>query len=793
MDVARCILEANLIEGDLLPILATWGENSTENKFRSRIALSCFELMVPLTWPIEKDRETMTINHHRHTPVLELAQIQYKRAIINFDGSRILHAAVRAALPAIAMPSGDRSTRDQGVIKLVLFFLRNIALINPAADMQFEGDESQVSRSATIDAFSYQDILMFLLTLSSNMGDDFRTEDTIVMEIIYHLVKQVDIERLFMDEQQLSKAKATELSSMMHKEDSMLKAYNRKGPTRHNRFGTMIWVQREDGKMSSLSGQDALADASVRNKKLDESKTYRPPKRQRKDNKDERDLGLPAPLTASARKQLRQFVEEFLDSGFNPLFSHVRRTIDREASHLMQQNRRQFFYLVAWFLEAERYRRKNAAANKQKPSEEVGSFNLVAGVLNQEMFITLNKALHDSYEFKDWAELAAVMRCFTQILQTVQEMSEQGTDDDKDIAENVLSRLFYEEATQDMVANIVRTYKDQSFEYLDAATELCHHFLRTLEQYSKQNAEMQIRSRRRARQKKKDQAAADDNGAANDDSGEDEPSVERISKERTFDFKRFAVKFTPQGAVDTFATFLKYYQELNSAQLKRAHRYFYRLAFKQDMVVMLFRVDLIRLFYTMIKGTDALDKSNAMFKDWEELVKQILRRCVKKIEERPETLVEMLFSKSSSTAFFLEYGFEKQTTTTKAQAKPATELVFKNTEERDRQIAIVIGAMIDKNQTDHIGWMKKIVADAESERRSWAAANDALADPFVEDDDGANAAEPKKSPLICKFYDMTDGKPAANVDCRRTIRYRGAQDRHFQKLALASTYDSLWL
>lgn len=753
MDVARCILEANLIEGDLLPILATWGENSTESKFRSRIALSCFELMVPLTWPIEKDRETMTINHHRHTPVLELAQIQYKRAIINFDGARILHAAVRAALPAMAMASGDRSTRDQGVIKLVLFFLRNIALINPAPDMKFEGDESQVSRSATIDAFSYQDIFMLLLTIASNMGDDFRTEDTIVMEIIYHLVKQVDIERLFMDDQQLSKAKATELSSMMYKEDAMLKAYNRKGPTRHNRFGTMIWVQREDGKMSSLSGQDSLADASIRNKKLDESKTYRPPKRQRQDNKDERDLGLPTPLTASARKQLRQFVEEFLDSGFNPLFSHLRRTIDREASHLMQQNRRQFFYLIAWFLEAERFRRKDAAANKQKPSEDVSSFNLVAGVLNQEMFITLNKALHESYEFKDWSELAAVMRCFTQILQTVQEMTEQGTDDDKDIAENVLSRLFYEEATHDMVANIARTYKDQSFEYLDAATELTHHFLRTLEQYSKQNAEMQIRSRRRARQRKKDKEATNGNDDANDDSGEDEPSVERISKERTFDFKRFASRFTPQGVVDTFAAFLKYYQELNTVQLKRAHRYFYRLAFKQEMAVMLFRVDLIRLLYNMVKGTEALDKSSPMFKDWEELVKQILRKCVKKIEERPETLVEMLFSKGSSTAFFLEYGFEKQTTT-KAQVKPATELVFKNTEDRDRQVAIVIGAMIDKQQTDHIEWMKKTVADAESERRAWAAANVALDDPLVEDEDNGDAAEAKKSPLICKFHSI---------------------------------------
>ncbi|KAI1038497.1 hypothetical protein LB503_011261 [Fusarium chuoi] len=76
-------------------------------------------------------------------------------------------------------------------------------MIEPPPDVKYEGDESQISRSATIDAFSYQDIFLVLLTLASNMGEDFRTEDTSVMEIIYHLVKQVDIEKLFMNEQQL--------------------------------------------------------------------------------------------------------------------------------------------------------------------------------------------------------------------------------------------------------------------------------------------------------------------------------------------------------------------------------------------------------------------------------------------------------------------------------------------------------------------------------------------------------------------------------------------------------------
>ncbi|KAJ3494045.1 hypothetical protein NLG97_g4334 [Lecanicillium saksenae] len=763
MDVARCVYEANLIQGDLIPILAKWPEDSMDNKFKSRIVLSCFEVMVPLTWPIDQDKEKMTVNHHRHIPVLELAQLQYKSAIINFDGARLLHSAVRAALPSMAIPIGDRTPRDQGIIKLVLFFLRNMAMIAPSPGVKFDGDETQISRSTTIDAFSYQDIFIVLLTIASNMGEDFRTEDTTVMEILYHLVKQVDVKKLFMDESQLNKAKAGELSDLMKKETAMLQAYNRKGPTRHNRFGTMVWVKRDDGKMTSLSGQDALADAAARDKKMDDSKTFRPARRGKKENKDEKDLGLPTPLTPSAAKQLRSFVEEFLDSGFNPLFLHIRKSIDREAPHIQIFHRRQFFYLISWFLEAERVRRQRNKAKNKGTAEEVSSFNLIASVLNQEMFITLSKGLHESYDYKDWHSLSAAMRCFTQILLTIQEMTEEGSEDDQEIAENVLSRLFYEESTHDVIANIARTYKDQGFEYLDAATELVHHFLRVLEAYSKQNADMQIRSRKRARRKKSETQQNGVDDEENDDSGQDEAAVERTSKERKFDFHRFTSRFTPQGVVDTFIAFTKYYRELNDAQLKRAHRYFYRLAFKQEMSVMLFRVDMLHMLSNMVKGPDALDKSSKMFKDWEELIKQVFRKCFKKIQDRPELIVEMLFSKLPATAFFLEYGYEKQTSVTKAQPKPAAELVFKNTTEHDQQVGIAVGALLDKNEADHVDWLKKVLTTAEIERRSWHSANDELLakeTPFDDAEIADATQEPKLPPVFTVRPDSTERRSA---------------------------------
>lgn len=742
MDVARCIFDSNVVEGDLLKILALWTEADAESKFKARLALSCLEVMVPLTWPFEKDPERLTVNNYRHMPVLELAQVQYKRAIINHDATRVLHTAIRMALPSMALPIGDRTARDQGIIKLVLYFLRNVAMIAPPPDVKYDGDETQISRSALIDAFSYQDIFLVLLTVASNMGEDFRTEDVIVMEILFHLVKRVDADWLFMNEKQQDKAKAEDLVALMKKEEAMQSSHKKHAASRHNRFGTTIWVKRDDGKMSTISSQAALIDVATRQRKLDESKSFRPPKYRKKNVADNTDLGPAPKLNSRASDQLKGFVADFLDSGFNPLFHHIRRSIDRDAQHVLHYHQRQFFYLVAWFLRAERARQKMRPTPRGAAQEEedVSPFNLVASVLTQEMFITLQKSMRIALDNKTWEDLIAIMRCFTQILLTVQDMTATGNEADEEIAENILSRLFYEDTVHELVTSVVRNYNHQGFEFLDASTELAHHFVRLLEAYSKKNVDMQVRSRKKARKKKRDAAkAGGDGGDDGDDLGasdEDEQQAQKTVSERKFSFESFAQRFIPQNVVDTFVIFLKHYRELNDDQLKRIHRYFYRLAFKQNKAVMLFRVDIIHLLYSMIKGPEPLERNSALYKDWEELIKQVLRKCVKKFQEQPALAVEMLFSKTNEIAHFLETGQEREQK--KANPRPAAELEFRRTEELDKQIAIVVGALLDRNEVEHISWVKRVLRAAEQERREWLESEAAL--PSVEAVEGSGGS-----------------------------------------------------
>ncbi|KAF4165216.1 hypothetical protein CNMCM6936_008206 [Aspergillus lentulus] len=727
MDVARCLGEANLVNGDLLPILTLWSTSGQKSKHMSRIALACLELLVPLTWPLEVHSE-MTVNHHRHTPYLQQAQVLYKRGILSYASDSILRTIIRIGLPSMAVPRSERTTRDEGILKLMLYFLRNIAVISPNTRLAAEGDEEETSRSATINSFQNQDAFALLLTMCSNVGEDFSLQDVVLLEILFHIVKGVNVEKLFMNDAQRKAKRTDELGELLQKESSLRREYAKNAPTRHGRFGTMIWVKRDDAKVSTVSGQDVLKDSQTTLHKMDQSKKWNKPqiRRRQAEVTANNDFNTPVNLNSTATKNLRMFVEEFLDSGFNPLFTHVRKAIEREADRVMDINTRQFFYTVAWFLEAERVRRahqreKRHLGDKSLKEIEPDSFALVASVLNQETFVFLNRSMQYSYDNKDVEDLTAEMRCFTQILLTVQEMAQSPLEEDQEIADNIQNRIFYEETTHDRIIAIVRGYKDQGFGYLDACTELAHVFLKMLEHYSKENVDMQIRSRRRAKRKAKQAKQADIEGDDEEHASEDEDvmDAERIAKERKFDFKRFAAKFCNQSCVDTFIAFTKYYKELTVDQLKRAHRYFYRIAFKQEMSVLLFRLDIINLFYRMIKGPGALDSNKPIFKEWEELARQIIRRMTKKIDQRPALITELLFSKINSTVFYLEYGHEKQTIS--ASKRPPAELEVDPREAKttDEKIKIVVHVMVRDEHTDLLKWVIDVLNSAADEREAW--------------------------------------------------------------------------
>jgi replication fork protection complex subunit Tof1/Swi1 len=464
----------NLVKGDLLEILAQWQETDTAMKSKHRIALASVELLAPLTWPFEKNNEQMTINHHRHIPVLQHAQLGYKAAFLHHRSKKILKDIIRVALPSMAMPTMERSDRDDAIIKLSLYVLRNIAVIEHPNPGEMETGE-EIGRSATIEAFSEQNVLDFILTVASGIGEDFRMQDGVLMEIIYHIIKAIDVETVFMSDKENAKKKGKDLTLLLRMEDDMKRAKTE--PTRHNRFGTTLWLERNDGTRSFVSGQSALLGKATGLEKLDNIKKWKKPGgADSKGVSHKTEFDIKVQLNEKARHILRKFIEDFIDSGFNPLFYSIRRAIDSDVDRLLNTNTKQYFYAVAWFLEAERVRRKAAAKELKQGNASVGpsddSFSVVAAVLNQEFLITLNRKMVDWFELKQWNELQAGMRCFTQILYTIQDMGLSLSDDDQEISENIQNRLFYEETTLNLIYDICRSFTKQPFRFVNHSLPL---------------------------------------------------------------------------------------------------------------------------------------------------------------------------------------------------------------------------------------------------------------------------------------------------------------------------------
>lgn len=323
-------------------------------------------------------------------------------------------------------------------------------------------------------------------------------------------------------------------------------------------------------------------------------------------------------------------------------------------------------------------------------------------------------------------------------------MAASPLEDDQDIAENIQSRIFYEESTHERVLHLLRTYKDQGLGYLDACTELSHVFIRMLEQYSKQNVDLHIRSRRRARKKKKKKEAQAADGVeynGNDDNDDDNDiadieQVQAVSRERKFDFARFVARFMTQASVDTFVHLTKYYKDLSKEQLKRAHRFFYRVAFKNELSVMLFRIDIIQLFHTMIKGPNGLNPELPAFKEWSDFSQQLFRRLIKRLEDRPGLFVELLFSKIPATVFYLEHGYDNKV---EKIPRPPAELEIKPGLEWHQEIGVVVSILINQNKSDALAWLKKVMTEAKDERQAWQDLE--IARKAAAREEVANAAE----------------------------------------------------
>lgn len=738
LDVARAISQTSLVTYDLLEILSQWDEKEEKREHSGeegedvkgfKIALACLELLVPLTWPIVLDVNS-THSQFFHAPALKLAYIRYKQAILTHKKNRVFRAIIRLCIPALQSEYETRSSRDEGILKLAMYFFRNIFCINLKDDQKYSED---IARSAEIGVLARQEVLDFIVTIASGTGSLFKVQSVATLECLYYLIYGIEVHQVLdikSDFTPTSMSKPTQdLMDLLVTEKKIKKTIQKTASSRHNRFGTMVSVTTPDHDRLTVSGQSTLLDTSTTLHNLDAVKSWKKPKRTDIKNRQQWDIYVK--LSEESRQLLKPFIENFLVSGFNPLFIEIRKTLEREMGEysrtLLTEHEIQFLYLSSWFLKADRARYVIEGGSNEL------DFSNTACALNQNMFIIIMHSMRVSFEAKEWHVVYASMLCFKEVLYTVQDMESQGTEEMKDMADNIKSRLFYEEYSLELLAKIPKYAALRDTSYINLAVELTHIVLKTLEKYASENT-VYIKAKRQQKTKKQR-----DNIDTEVDSEEEDMRDSRKLKERKFNFKRFETKFMSEETLDTYIKYLTNYHELSRLQIMYAIKFFHRIFVRCKHHYFFYRLDFMKLLHEMVEPKVSTSIDRATRKDITNFLNYFIHRLIPALEATPSLFVEILFQKMPSDLFYFENGYDKPPPVPKASKVPT--LVFVDHEflkKKENKFAVLVAALLDEDRIKYVEWVVEALENAYKKRASWielsAATNDSNTSVIIPDE-----------------------------------------------------------
>lgn len=332
---------------------------------------------------------------------------------------------------------------------------------------------------------------------------------------------------------------------------------------------------------------------------------------------------------------------------------------------------------------------------------------------------------------------------------------------------------------------------------------MVHVHLKILEKYSEQHEHMFVRAKRRsakAQQQKATEPGSDEDeeagfveGPENDTNEADAVASHAAAiRDRKFDFSKYEAKFTAQPCLATWVAFLHHYRELSAAQLMRAIKYLHRIFEKRHDEVLLFRIDIVNLFYQMMQGSSgngggALPRSHAAWAQTDQFVRRYLRRLTRKLEKQPELFVELLFTKLPKTVHFLQHGEDPEFNV--RVPKPAAELEVRPGMSHEEQIGVAVSTLIDGDKADAVEWLKSVFTKAVAERKSWEAESIASQLAALERGEDAPLEDPKP-PFITIHPDSDERKKALFKDAklRLLLRLCGAEP-----LDVNETPDTVWI
>lgn len=668
--------------------------NVQKGEATKRIVIACIELFVQLTWPIDVGEELKEDESadEEYTSLFD-ALISYKQALMRPE---IIKATLKLMVLPLSLPRRDRLERDEGMIRLMLFFYRNLAAIKdtlPTATASTDANAKADLQSALIDVYQKEKVLELLLTLSSNASSsDYVDFNVLVLDIIYNLFSGIDASTLATCTKD---SQSKNLEDLLSKEDFTKRKTLHAGSTRHNRFGTTVQVQLPGGTKYIVHKQNAVKDSPIT--VVNDIKKKRWQKTKRQDQ-----LDLKKNLQPEALQCLRSFSQSFLDCAFNPFFESLLKDFIAERPKVKEEDHLRYHALLKLFL-------LSFLLSTTEEDELAGKerdFGTIGSVMRPDAFTFSIKRIRMSAEDKLWNHLHAASEALSAMLQVVMKMGESSDEEYREVADNLQSNVFYESTTLDLVIMCIKTHKDQSLGYLTSVIDMTHVFVRMIEKFSSGKDHMYIR-KKRARRKAKMTSA--DIYAAVDVEEEGDLTPRAAYAERAFQFGSFEVRFANPAIMNTYISALGYYRTLTTEQLRQVISMLHRVFVKLEAERLLYRLSLLELLGRINEDLPLLPQT-AAYKELSRLSEHLMRKFFKAVKTDPLLFVEVLFPPQRITV----KGYVHENEDEDAEA---TDYRFTSQVHDDDQIDAATAVLLKDKRQDFLMWIRDLLRNALSHRQ----------------------------------------------------------------------------
>ncbi|KAL7326237.1 Topoisomerase 1-associated factor 1 [Mucor circinelloides] len=683
--VLNTLKEHNVVKTDIVPLLLSYRNQRTE--VADRFILACVELLVPMTWPLEKkslDEEDE--DSEEDNPNVMQCYRKYKLDLLT---PGVFETILTMIIKALRKPHRERSTVDHTSIRLVLYLLRNLAAI-PDLNMPEFGTEEQVRMShmqeMLLIRFYESDIMEFLLTIASNSERQGGTSEwnMLVLETMYNLIKYVDPKDVFLykpsedTKQGELQEIAAKLSTLLSNENSNKRRKTGYTPSRHNRFGGTYVLDWDGKKRVSHKQVAGFADSAFLVE--GDKKTNRLGKRRKLE-----DMLTPKKVYQNRKslKYLKTVSQSFLTSCFNAFFDCILKDMQRESDSIVEKDFPRYYFTMKWFLEYHNYEHKAARLRKadefHMPNEDPlpenvdnndYDYSLVASALNLKTVQYCLRHMRIKLEEKAWFDVQMTVDCFRQMLVTVGEMAKSDIEEHREVAEHIQQNLYYEQASLDLFLDILKRYTNQSYGYLKAVIMLTHVLLKSLDHYQKGKKMMFVRKKKNQKKKKpakRGEAPEEEEGVAVitaiDSEDESEPEVDK-SKEQEyrdiqFKFSTFEQRYVSWDVVHAYTSLLELYQHLKPEYLVCIANMFHRLMVKRKAEYLFWKLPVLELFNRILQNSNKFSESKA-FAELEQFIRYSTRQFFKAAAEYPLLYVEALNPSIKSNRTWWEMPSEEE-------------------------------------------------------------------------------------------------------------------------------------